>query len=36
MAKIKIKGKTKYLGRYNNEYDAHLAYQNALKTLANE
>jgi len=30
---IKINGKNKYLGRYDNEYDAHLAYQNALKKL---
>jgi hypothetical protein len=30
---IRINGKQIYLGRYDNEYDAHLAYQNALKKL---
>ena len=32
-AMISINGKRKHLGRYQNEYDAHLAYQNALKNL---
>lgn len=32
-SKIKKQGKTCFLGRYDNEYDAHLAYQNALKEL---
>ena len=32
-SKIKIKGKTINLGRYENEYEAHLAYQKALKQL---
>lgn len=30
-AKIRIKGKTTYLGYYLTEYEAHLAYQKALK-----
>lgn len=30
---IRINKLLKYLGAYNNEYDAHLAYQNALKNL---
>ena len=30
---IRIEGKTKYLGSYINEYDAHLAYQKALKSI---
>jgi len=36
VAQIGINRKTYFLGRYNNEYEAHLAYQNALKNLANE
>lgn len=32
-AQIQIKGKRTHLGRYKNEYDAHLAYQDALKQL---
>jgi len=27
MARIYIDGKSKYLGNFNNEYDAHLAYE---------
>jgi len=30
---IRINGKQKYLGYFINEYDAHLAYQNVIKTL---
>lgn len=30
---IKINGKLKHLGLFTNEYDAHLAYENALKQL---
>lgn len=30
---IRVNGKQIYLGRYDNEYDAHLAYQKALKEL---
>ncbi len=30
---INIKGKNKYLGLFENEYDAHLAYQKALSQL---
>lgn len=30
---ITIRGKKIYLGLFENEFDAHLAYQNALKTL---
>jgi SET domain-containing protein len=33
MARIKFYGKSKYLGLFKNEHDAHLAYQNALKQL---
>lgn len=33
IASITINGKLKYLGRFINEYDANLAYQNKLKTL---
>ena len=32
-ASIKIKGKNKFLGRFKDEYKAHLAYQKALKEL---
>lgn len=32
-SKINLNKKQKHLGKYENEYDAHLAYQNALKTL---
>lgn len=32
-ASIKINGKQKNLGRFNSEYDAHLAYENKLKEL---
>lgn len=32
---IGINGKNKHLGNFKNEYDAHLAYQNALKNLEN-
>ncbi len=33
---IKINKKQKYLGRFTDEYEAHLAYQNALKQIENE
>lgn len=33
MASIYINGKLKYLGRFNNEYDANLAYQKELTEL---
>lgn len=32
---IIINGKREYLGRYDNEYDAHLAYQKALSLIEN-
>lgn len=32
-ASIYLNGVAKNLGRYKNEYDAHLAYENALKTI---
>lgn len=32
-ARILINGKREYLGLYENEYDAHIAYQNKLKEL---
>lgn len=32
-SKIVVNNKNKYLGQFVNEYDAHLAYQNALKEL---
>ena len=32
---IRINGKVKYLGSFENEYDAHLAYQNKLKEILN-
>lgn len=33
-AQILINGKQTFLGRFINEYDAHLAYQNKLKTIS--
>lgn len=33
MARIYIDGKSKYLGNFENEIDAHLAYEKALKSL---
>lgn len=33
-AYIHINGKNKYLGSFNNEYDAHLAYQSKLKEIS--
>ena len=33
MSRIHINGVRKYLGVFENEYDAHLAYENALKNL---
>lgn len=33
MVRIKIYGKSKYLGLFKNEYDAHLVYQNAFKQI---
>ena len=33
VAKISVKNRTVNLGRFDNEYDAHLAYQKALKEL---
>jgi hypothetical protein len=33
MSRIYINGKRKYLGLFENEFNAHLAYQNALKKL---
>lgn len=30
---IRINGKSKHIGYFNNEYDAHIAYQNKLKEL---
>ena len=35
IAQIQIKGKKKFLGYHLNEYDAHLAYQQALKSITN-
>ncbi|MBE9490945.1 MAG: HNH endonuclease [Bacteroidetes bacterium] len=35
-ASITIKGKNKWLGVYSKEYDAHLAYQKALKEIINK
>lgn len=35
LSNIYINKKHKYLGRFDNEYDAHLAYQNALKKIEN-
>lgn len=35
-AQIVIKGKLKNLGRFENEYDAHLVYQKKLKEIENE
>jgi hypothetical protein len=34
-SKIKIKNKTIYLGGFENEYDAHLAYEKALESINN-
>ena len=36
IARIMINNKSKHLGYFDNEYDAHLAYQNALKEIENE
>lgn len=33
ISKIAIKGKFIFLGRFTNEYDAHIAYQNKLKEI---
>jgi len=33
VARIHINGETKHLGAFVNEYDAHLAYENELKTI---
>jgi hypothetical protein len=33
MARIETNGKTKYLGLFTDEYEAHLAYQRALNDL---
>jgi hypothetical protein len=35
-ADIQIRDKKKYLGTFTDEYEAHLAYQNALKQIENE
>lgn len=35
-SRITYKGKLLYLGLYDNEYDAHLAYQKKLKEILNE
>lgn len=35
IAKIRINGKEKYLGSFENEHDAHLAYQNKLNEVLN-
>jgi hypothetical protein len=35
-SQIRINGEKKYLGRFENEYDAHLAYEKALKELVNQ
>ncbi len=35
-SRIKINKKTKHLGTFTDEYEAHLAYQNALKQIENE
>jgi hypothetical protein len=35
-SRITINGKKKYLGRFENEYDAHLAYEKALQELVNQ
>lgn len=36
IARIMVKGVSKYLGGYDNEYDAHIAYQKELRNLENE
>lgn len=36
MSQIRINGKVKYLGYFENEYAAHLAYLNASKNLLNK
>jgi hypothetical protein len=36
IAQIQIGGKRKFLGTFTDEYEAHLAYQNALKQIENE
>ena len=33
IAKTSIKGENKYIGKFDNEYEAHLAYQSALKNI---
>ena len=35
-ARLKHNGKYLFLGRFNDEYEAHLAYQNKLKQITNE
>ena len=35
-SRIVINGKSKHLGNFKNEYDAHLSYQKALKELEND
>jgi hypothetical protein len=36
ISQICFNGKNKYLGRFKNEYDAHLAYQKELKQIEND
>ena len=33
VSRIEVKGKREFLGRFEDEYDGHLAYQNRLKSL---